>query len=260
MKKLLFAAYSLDIGGIETALVTLLNKLQEKDYEITLVLEQKEGIFLKELDERIKVISYTPNNDENEIKRKIKNFINRMKFALKYKNRFDFSASFATYSNSSSFVARTASKNCYLWGHADYLSVFDNNEEEMKEFFEEKKYNKFKKIIFVSKEGAESFVSVFPLMKEKTIVCNNLIDGEKINNLANEEIDLKKDEITTFINVGRHDEHQKRLTRIIEASKILKEKNKKFKILFVGDGDDNEKYNKMVNRYELQDKIVFLGK
>ena len=42
MKKLFFASYSLDIGGIETSLVTLLNNLGEK-YEITLCLEKKEG-------------------------------------------------------------------------------------------------------------------------------------------------------------------------------------------------------------------------
>ena len=34
MKKLLFAAYSLDLGGIETALVTLVNQLKEKNYDI----------------------------------------------------------------------------------------------------------------------------------------------------------------------------------------------------------------------------------
>ena len=61
MKKLLFAAVSLDVGGIETALVTLLNYLaQNKEYDITLVLERKEGIFLDTIDPAIKIIEYTP--------------------------------------------------------------------------------------------------------------------------------------------------------------------------------------------------------
>ena len=47
MKKILFAAYSLDLGGIETALVTLINYLAKKQYDITLVLEKKEGIFFQ---------------------------------------------------------------------------------------------------------------------------------------------------------------------------------------------------------------------
>ena len=56
MKKILFSAYSLEIGGIETALVTLLNSLINK-YNITLVLEKKQGDFLKDIDKRIEIIT-----------------------------------------------------------------------------------------------------------------------------------------------------------------------------------------------------------
>ena len=43
MKKLLFAAYSLDIGGIEKALVQLTNYLSRAGYDVTIVLEKKQG-------------------------------------------------------------------------------------------------------------------------------------------------------------------------------------------------------------------------
>lgn len=260
MKKLLFAAYSLDVGGIEKALVTLLNELQKKDYEITLVLEKKEGIFLEELNPQIRVITFTPNNNKNVLKRKFINLVRQVKFALKYKNRFDFAASFATYSNSSAYVARTASKNSALWGHADYLTLFKGCVEEMKEFFKQKRYNRFKHIIFVSKEGKESFIATFPEMKEKTKVCNNLIDNLKIEELANEKIENKKEEITTFLNVGRHDERQKKLSKLIEASKKLKTEGYNFKVLFVGDGQDTEKYKEMVKQNNLEEQIIFLGR
>ncbi len=261
MKKLLFAAYSLDLGGIEKALITLVNFLEKKDYDITLVLERKQGIFLDSLNKKINVIEYTPNESKNIIKRKLLNLIKRIKFILKYKNKFNFSASFATYSNMSSFVARTASKNNCLWAHADYLTLFDNNIEKMKNFFNEKKVQNFKKIVFVSKEGADSFIKVYPELKEKVNVCNNLIDSENILNLSKEEIDSRKDnEKVTFINVGRHDEKQKRLTRIIEASKKLKSENKKFKVLLIGDGQDNKFYKELVKKENLESTILFLGK
>ena len=60
MKKLLFAAYNLDLGGIETSLVTLTNFLLEKGYEITIALEKKEGVFLDKISPNIKIIEYTP--------------------------------------------------------------------------------------------------------------------------------------------------------------------------------------------------------
>ena len=56
MKKILFSAYSLDVGGIETALITLLKNIKN-DYEITLCLEKKEGIFLNELPQNVKIIT-----------------------------------------------------------------------------------------------------------------------------------------------------------------------------------------------------------
>ena len=261
MKKLLFAAYSLDIGGIEKALVTLTNYLQKCGYEITIVLEKKQGIFFKELNENIKIIEYRPDESKNILIRKIKNLCNRLKFIVKYKGKYDFSACFATYSISSSFVSRTASKNCALWGHADYLTLFDNDKTKMKEFFIKRKYKKFKHIIFVSKEGKDSFIKIFPQMKDKIIVSNNLIDSKKINQLAEEIIDEQKEkDVTTFINVGRHDERQKRLTRLINASKKLKEDGYKFKVLLVGDGQDRGFYKQEVIKQELQENIIFLGK
>ena len=57
MKKILFTTYSLEIGGIEKALITLLNYLasQEK-YDITLVLEENKGELLNDLNKKIKSI------------------------------------------------------------------------------------------------------------------------------------------------------------------------------------------------------------
>ena len=180
MKKLLFAAFSLDIGGIEKALVTLTNKLQEIGYDVTIVLEKKQGVFLEELNKNIHIIEYTPDESKNILKRKIINLYKRIKFILKYKNKFDFAACFATYSLAASFISRVASKNSALWGHANYLTLFENDTEKVKEFFKERKYNKFKNIVFVSEEGRESFIKIFPEMDKNTIVCNNIIYNKKI--------------------------------------------------------------------------------
>lgn len=259
MKRLLFAAYSLDLGGIETALVTLLNYLKKEGHEITLVLEKKEGIFLDELDKEITVIEYRPSEHKNILKRKQKNLEKRLNFAKEYKNKFDFAASFATYSLVSSFVARTASQNCALWCHADYLTLFNGDIPSMKRFFDDLNYKEFKHIIFVSEEGKQSFLKVFPKMKDIVISCNNLIDYQKIIQKSKEKIELEKTKEITFLNLGRHDEKQKRLSRLIEASKKLSDDNYRFRVLFVGEGPDTDKYKKMVLEKGLGDKLIFCG-
>lgn len=266
MKKLFFATHNLDLGGIETALVTLVNDLSERGYDITIALEKREGVFLDRLSKKIKVVEYNTNNSKNIILRKICNLLNRIKFIIKYKNKFDFSASFATYSLASSFMARTASRNSALWCHADYLTLYQGNKEEVKSFFKNVSCEKFNHIVFVSKEGTNSFIEIFPELKDKVMTCNNLINGKEIIEKSKESMieeniqELKKEKTPIFLNVGRHDERQKKLTRIIEASKKLKEENFKFKIIFIGDGQDTKLYQEKVKEYDLQDTILFLGR
>lgn len=259
-KKLLFAAHDMNLGGIETSLVNLLNYLAKKDYDITLVLENKEGIFLDTLDKKIEIIEYHPCTDKKYFKRKYKNMVKRLQFMVKYKHRFDFSASFATYSLMSSFVARVASKNNALWGHADYLALYKGDEEKVKEFFKNVKYHEFKKIVFVSKAACDSFLQIYPHMKKRVIYCNNIIDPVKIEELAAENAQIKATKKQyTFINIGRHDEQQKKLTRLIEAAKMLKEEQLKFRILFVGEGPDSNKYKELVDNNQLEENIILVG-
>lgn len=64
----------------------------------------------------------------------------------------------------------------------------------MKNFFDKRKNKKkFKKIIFVSKEGKESFTEVYPKLKDRVITCNNLVNDKRILNQAEEPVkDLKE--------------------------------------------------------------------
>ena len=260
MKKLLFAAYSLDLGGIEKALITLTNTLQEKGYDITIVLEKKQGIFLKELNNKIKVIEYAPNESTNILKRKVVNLYKRIKFILQYKNKFDFSACFATYSLPASFVSRVASKNTALWVHTDYMNLYKGNEKEFKIFFDKINYNKFKHIVMVSQNARKNFIKIFPDEENKILVCNNLVNYDRIISLSKEKIDLEKNEyITTFLNIGRHDEESKKLTRLIEATEMLAKDRLKFKVLFVGEGNDTRKYKDLVKEKNLDNYILFVG-
>ena len=257
MKKILFSAHSMEVGGIETALITLLKNIKDK-YDITLVLEKKEGIFLNEIPENIKVITYKPSNFKIVLIRKAINFIKQQIFRLIYKNKFDFSASYATYSYSASFIAREASKNSALWVHNDYLSFYNGDVEKYKGFFSKLKVKDFKKIIFVSEKDKNTFINHFEDQKDKCIKCNNLIDYNKVIQQSKEMlIDFEeRDNIVTFINLGRHIEAQKKLSRIIGATKRLNEEGYLFRVIFVGDGPDNKDYKKQAEGIS---NIEFLG-
>ena len=258
MKKILIAAYTLDIGGIEKALINLINELIKK-YDITLVLERKKGIYLNEIDSNIKVIEYKPNNNKNAIIRKTINIVKRAIFILKNKNKYDFAASFATYSKMGSFCARTASKNNALWVHTDYLAFYKNDENKMREFFEFIKYEKFENIVCVGDRVKKSFEKVLG-EKNNIYVINNFIDYVSIEQKAKDKIEIKKDNnITTFLNVSRHEEESKRLTRLIECAEKLKEENQEFRVVLIGNGKDYELYRDLVKQKGLSQHIIFLG-
>lgn len=256
MKKLLISAYSLDVGGIETALITMLKYLHN-DYDITLILEKKQGIFLKDVPNNVNIYQYEISNKKNTIIRKIDNFIRQRKFIKRYKNKYDFSICYATYSRPCSFVARNSSKNSILWVHNDYLSFFENNVKSYKKFFKELKIEKYKKIVFVSELDKNVFNAKFPEYNKKTFFCNNLIDYNAIIDKSNEKInDFEKRNVPTFINIGRHDEKQKKISRIINSTKKLNSQGYKFDVVLVGKGTFTKKYEEMSKNLE---NVKFLG-
>ena len=257
MKKILFSAYSLDVGGIETALITLLKYLKN-DYEITLVLEKKQGVFLNDLPKEINVITYEPSTIKFTLVRKFVNFIKQTKFKMKYKNKFDFSADYATYSMPASFVARTASKNNAIWIHNNYMNFYDNNIAQYRKFFNNLKITEFGKIVFVSDLDRKIFMAQFPELTKNTIVCNNLINYERIQKLSNEKIKETKKDIPTFINVGRHDEKQKKISRILDATEKLNKQGYKFRVLLIGKGTASKEYENIIKEKKL-DNILMLG-
>lgn len=256
MKKILFSAYSLDYGGIETALITLLNHLASK-YDITLALEKKQGVFLEKLPENVEIITYEASNNKIKIIRKISNFIRQLKFKQKYKNKFDFSACFATYSYPCSFVTRAASPNCALWVHNNYMNFYNDDVKEYKFFFNKLKIEEYKKIVFVSDLDRKTFIAHFPYCSKKAVTCNNLIDYEDILEKSKEKVDdLKKTQKVTFINIGRHDEKQKKISRIIEATRRLNKEGYKFRVVLVGKGTATKQYKDYSKDLK---NIIFLG-
>lgn len=256
MKRILFSAYSLDYGGIETALITLLNYLAPK-YDITLVLEKKQGVFLDKVPKSVNIITYEASDIKIGIIRKSVNLIKQLLFKTKYNNKFEFSACYATYSFPCSFVARVASKNSALWVHNNYLNFYNNDLEKYRDFFKNLKAKEYKNIVFVSEFDRNTFVAEFPECSKKAIVCNNLIDYKSILKKSEEKVDdLYKTGKTTFINIGRHDEKQKKLSRIIDATERLNNEGYKFRVVFVGKGSETEIYKKASKKIK---NIIFLG-
>ncbi len=260
-KKILFTAYSLGLGGIEKALINLLCSEEMKKYDITLILEKKEGIFLDLLPKNVRLLEYKIFADKNILFRKIKNRIKLIYWKIRLHHKFDCSISFATYSIPGAHLALSASKNNILWMHANYYITYDRDEKKMKDFLDSILTKKFNRIVFVSHENMREITKHYPEINKKSIVCNNLINYEEILKKSKEKIhNIKKEKNFVFVNVGRHEEHQKRLSRIFYAVEKLKKEGYQFKLWLIGDGPDTDEYKKIVHEKAIDDYVCFFGK
>ena len=252
-KKLLFTANTLDIGGIEKSLINLLNNIDYSKYEVTLVLEKKEGIFLKDLNKNVILKELKVSSSKIVPIRKLINFSRKFIFKLKNQNKYDFSCCYATYSYSANKLALIGSTNSSLYVHSDYKDLY--TKEEYMNFFNTRNVNEFNHIIFVSNESRDYFEKLYPNLKDKLKVINNFINIENVKKLSEEKISIKKNN-KTFLFVGRLDDSSKKLGRAINLVKNISD----IDLWIVGDGPDRDKYKTLVNKYNLNNRVTFFGR
>ncbi|MDD5888452.1 MAG: O-antigen ligase family protein [bacterium] len=255
-KGLLFTAYNLDLGGIETALINLLNNINYDKYNVTLILEQKQGMFLSEINKNVRVEEIKVSNHPNKLIRKFVNLTRQLFFVTLNYHNYDFSCCYATYSLSGNKLTRIASHNTALYIHSNYKYVY-KTEKEVKEFFDNRHIGSFKHLIFVSNEAKNDFLELYPNLNKKCLVFNNFIDIDKVECLAQEKIPTKKPkDKTLFVFVGRLDDDSKKVSRAISLIRNLKD----CELWIIGDGKDRQMYEKEVKKQKLQDRVIFHGK
>ena len=222
-KKVLFTAFNLGVGGVSSALINLLNQFDYEKYDVTLLLQIRQGDFLDKLNPNVNLEDYGLSKIKNKILKKIANLFIFIKILIK-----NFHKGYST-------------------------------EKKVKKFLNHMFFRKFKKNIFVSEDGRKAYLSMFPNDEDKTIVCHNLIDYNDILEKSKETIDIHVPRNKTiFLNVSRHTEYDKRITRIINACDKLNSEYD-FLLLLVGDGEEHERYINIVKEKHLENKVKFLG-
>ena len=252
---LLFTANDLSVGGIETSLVNLLNRINKHKYEITLILENKKGKYLDEVSKKVYIRRYKVYNFRPAIISRIFNLTKRIIYSIFNYNTYDFSCCYATYSYCGNKLAKISSRNSSIWVHSNYRYVYKRLEDTIS-FFETRKMNEFRKIIFVSNEARDDYLELFPNHKNKTMVVNNFINIDLIHDKKKEKTGvIRAKNKLLFVFVGRLEEESKKITRIIDLAKNIDE----ISVWLIGDGKDKEMYQKLIKDNKLEKKIQMLG-
>ncbi|MBR3210695.1 MAG: O-antigen ligase family protein [Bacilli bacterium] len=255
-KDLLFASFNLDIGGIEKALLNLVNAIDKKKYNVTVILEEKKGIFLDQINKNVRVEECKVSNCKNVVIRKSINLARKLWFKILNDHNYDFSCCYATYSYSSGKLACIASDNTSIYVHSNFTIVYPKVEDFF-EYFESRNIKNYKHIIFVSNESKDAFLTRYKDLEDKCLVFNNFVNILEIKKQSEEEIELKKDpKKKVLLFVGRLEDASKKLLRQINLVKEIPE----LELWIVGDGPDRRMYEKEVELNNLEDRITFFGK
>ncbi len=271
MQKVLIIIPTLDIGGIETSLMYLVNNLDKNKYIIDLLVH-KDGELLSKIDLNGKVLYY-----DNFIKYKKGIFYRLNKNIMisslyrKYKNAFrsldskyDVIISYNGFDNYFDMIGSSiSSKKKIIWVHNDYPSMIKNKRfaflYKIMYKLMGKKFTYFDKIICVSQNVKNNFDNFYPQYKDKTQVIYNYIDSEMISKKSLEKSDVKLTGKFNIIAVGRLTK-SKGFAETINVVKPLIAKYNDVKLYILGDGEEKDNLQFMINNYGLNNSVILLGK
>lgn len=266
MKKILFVIESLSGGGAEKILVDLLRNLDKSKYEITVLAISEAGIYTEEVKKLCNYRKILP--DFSKIDTVWEKFFYKLRYKLVYslpteviasryiKETFDIEVAFVE-GFATKFVSASPYKNKKLaWVHVDFetrhwsTQIFGSLEQE------KKAYNKFSRILCVSKKVSDSFKDIFGMSEEVSVQYNPL-DTNTVEKKAEEKLAMTH-KVFRFITVGRLVE-QKGYDRLVEVANKLRREDYKFEVIILGEGMDRKYLEGKIKEYNLESYICLLG-
>jgi glycosyltransferase involved in cell wall biosynthesis len=264
MKKIVFFVESMRCGGAERSLLSLLQNLDRKKYDIDLLVIKKGGEFEKFIPDSINYISLDLSY----------NFLGKAKFFLNkkvepkthaaqlfwktfknqipvYNNEYDVAIAwgqgFATYFTGMKINAIRK----YAWINTDYNKAGYNYK------YDKETYSHFDKIVGVSdfvKESMQKYID-----ESKLLSISNIIDEDDVKVRAKYAIDTIFDtNVKNIVSVGRLVK-LKSFDLSLQAAKYLKDRGVSFKWYIIGEGSERERLEKFINENDLGEFVILIG-
>ena len=276
MKKIIIVTNQMIRGGVETALISMLNALDLTQMDVSVLLLRRGGVWEKRIPKAVHVL-YVDElcNPKNYLKELIVR--GHPIFALRKALLFYRSIKAKNYWKENHFLAEflpklqqeydvavayhapgtlpvhyvlhniTAEKKI-LWIHGDV--------EKTKSIGEKYRqlYLQFDRVVCVSKEAERIFVKNYPEMEQKCLTVYNIVDTEYINEAVNEPTN----ESFSICTVARLSP-QKGIDLAIEACEQLTKKYPNLNWCVCGGGSEENKLRKQIADKRLENNFILLG-
>jgi len=289
MKRVLFMISSMNIGGVEKSLLSLLSVIPKDKYDVTVLMLEKKGGFLKQLPSWIKIeeavwfkdikpkIMQSPKKTIKEYYEN-KRYIKALNFLFSYvvseklkdryvfykeifkdiphsKNKYDIAIAYQGPTDIIDYyvVNRVTSKKKISWVHFDVFKHQINTK------LYERLYGELDNICVVSKEAQKHLIEKFPRVKSKTNVFLNIVLPDLINEMAKEKVEFDNGyKGMKIVTVGRLSK-EKGQDLAIKVLSMLRKDGYEVRWYCIGEGENREYYETLIRKYNLKKDFVLLG-
>lgn len=279
MKRILIVNNNLDMGGIQKSLVNLVKELHT-EYDITLLLFSKSGLLLREIPEKVKIV--TPQNvyrvlglEKNHLKKHpflfmLKAFLlvfskifsrrSAMKLLGLFQKRisgYDAVVSYSHFPHPNYFgngcadfvLDKTVCKNKVCFVHCDYLNFGGQTETNNRAYME------FDRIACCSDSVRERFLLGSRLPDSKVYTVRNFYDLRLVS-YRSEDAGLFDESFVNIVIIARLSE-EKGILRAIEA--LVQSGREDIHYYIIGDGPQKEKISRLISEHQLVGRVMMLG-
>lgn len=249
MKKILFVLPNLAGGGAERVTLNLCRGLNKCKYEIILCLLKKEGDYINEIPDGIKVIDLN-------ISRVRYSFFSLIYVFFKVRPDIVFS----TIGHFNAFIGAT---KFFVPKEIKFIAREANIISQKKyslfiKWFYKFFYKNFNLIICQSQDMVDDLNKFLPMLKTKTVKINNPVNYEDIRskNRYNEE-ELFPEGVINLLTVGSCT-YQKGYDMLLESLARFQNINR-FHLTIIGKGELLESTKKLSEKLNIKDNVSFLG-
>lgn len=251
---LLFVVDNFSDYDKEKGIINLLNNIDYSKFYVTLLVKGKRENICNHINRNVYIkkykIYYTKYKFVNLLLNNIKLFFYRI---INY-NNYTYSCCYGIDSKYANMVARVSSLNSCLYFVDNYICNI-REDKKNKEWFDNLCTSGFKTLFFLSNEALNNYLKFFPKDEDKCFVINNFIDIPKIEHTKNIVIDYSKPLKTKLlVYVGELDEDKTHVSMILEVIKEIP----KAVLWIIGNGKDKERYVKLIRKYKIDEKVVFI--
>lgn len=272
MKKkinVLFRHRSMEMGGVEKVILSLLNNLDKEKFEMTLQVSLYQGELRDKVPSDIRYIKNNKGKEDfsnNPLTRTFQLFVRNFKIRLLnlfpsisdniyLKDKFDIEI--ATSYTDFEFVLNSSNKHSKKigWFHSDI--TFPKLQPAVPKILSQ--IPKFDYFIFGSQQTKDIFTQTYPYFKlPENQVILNAIPIEEIKQKAEEFVPDFKTSDPVFVSVGRL-HSRKGYKKLIEVHSQLIKDGFSHKIIIIGDGEEKGNLENLTKELDVEHSFILMG-